>query len=196
DAGLQCPPCLLVVLQLLMSHLISVLLLSSKSFWQRLAELGEDVRLAQHEQFLVFDGDLGAAVFRAANLVAIPDVEPTAAAVPVDRAVADGDDLALLRLLFGRVGENDPTRGRLLLLDRLDDQPVPEGLQLHPYTSVCAVRSSNWSWHSLDESANRSTEGTIASRSVLSMLRASLAARRIKFRRLLAPRSTAGKQPA
>src|SRR6185295_9961516 len=85
--------------------------------------------------------DLSAAVFRVEDLVAIADVERATAAVLVDRAIADGDDPALLRLLFGRVGEDDSASGRLLLLDRLHDQPVPEGLQLHPYTSVCAVRS-------------------------------------------------------
>ena len=58
--------------------------------------------------------------------------ERPASAVLVDGAVANRDDLALLRLLFGRVGEDDAACGRLLLLDRLDDQPVPEGLQLHP----------------------------------------------------------------
>src|SRR5262249_48143809 len=100
------------------------------------ADLGEDVRLAEHEQLLVLDGDLGTAVFGIEDLVALAHIERAAAAVLVDRAVADGDDLALLRLLLGRIGEDDPARGRLLLIDRLDDQPVPEGLQLHPYTSV------------------------------------------------------------
>ena len=101
-----------------------------------LAELGEDVRLAQHEQVVALDGHLGAAVFGVEDLVPLRDVERAATAVLLDRAVADGDDLALLRLLFGRVGEDDAAGGRLLLLDRLDDQPVPEGLQLHPCTSV------------------------------------------------------------
>ena len=40
DAGLQRPPCLLVELQLLVSHLVSVLLGLSKSCWRGSAELG------------------------------------------------------------------------------------------------------------------------------------------------------------
>src|SRR3954451_6472481 len=101
-----------------------------------LAELRQPVRLPQDEQGVPLDGYRGAAVFGVEDLVALRDVERAAAAVLVDGAIADGDDLALLRLLFGRVGEDDAASGRRLLLDRLDDQPVPEGLQLHPCTSV------------------------------------------------------------
>ena len=100
-----------------MSHLFQFLL-GSKSCW-RLADLGEHVRLAQDEQVLAVDRDLGAAVLGVEDLVALGDVERAALAVLVDRAVADGEDLALLRLLLGGVGEDDAARGRLLLLDRL-----------------------------------------------------------------------------
>src|SRR6185312_6462136 len=101
-----------------------------------LAELRQHVRLTQDEQVVPLDGYLGASVFGVEDLVALRDVERAAAAVLVDGAIADGDDLPLLRLLLGGVGENDAASGRRLLLDRLDDQPVPEGLQLHPCTSV------------------------------------------------------------
>src|SRR3954466_4305172 len=99
--------------------MLSVLLGSSKSDWrsQVSADLGEDVRLAQHEQFVVLDGDLGAAVFGVQDLVALAHVERAAATVLIDRAVADCDDLALLRLLFRRVGENDSASGRLLFVN-------------------------------------------------------------------------------
>ena len=89
-------------------------------------------RLAQHQQIVAFDGRLGASVFGVEDLVALAYVERAAAAVLVDSAIADSNDLALLWLLFGRVGKDDATGGRLLLVDRLDDQPVPEGRQLHP----------------------------------------------------------------
>src|SRR3954453_8261911 len=115
--------------------MLSVLLGSSKSDWrsQVSADLGEDVRLAQHEQFLVLDGDLGAAVFGVEDLIALRYVQRDALlTVVVPSAIAYGDDLSLLRLLFRRVGEDDSACGRLLLINRLDDQPVPEGLQLHP----------------------------------------------------------------
>src|SRR6478609_2875974 len=102
-----------------MSHLISVLLGSKSWLAGGLAELGEDVRLAQHEQFVALDGDLGPAVFGVEDLVALAHVERAASAVLVDRAIADGDDLALLGLLLGRIGEDDAAGGRLLLIDWL-----------------------------------------------------------------------------
>ena len=45
-------------------------------------------------------------------------------AVLEDLAVADGDDLALDRLLLGRVGDDDPALGLLFFLDALDDDAV------------------------------------------------------------------------
>ena len=53
-------------------------------------------------------------------------------------AVADSEDLAALRLLLGGVGEDDAAGGRLLLLYRLDDQPIAQRLELHAETSVGA----------------------------------------------------------
>src|SRR4051795_9446103 len=95
-------------------------------------DLGEDVGLAEHEQILAVDLDLGAAVLRVQDLVALRDVERNALlAVVVVAAVADGDDLALLRLLLGGVGEDDAAGGRLFLLDRPHDEPVAQRLELH-----------------------------------------------------------------
>jgi hypothetical protein len=97
-------------------------------------DLGEDVRLAEHQQILAVERDLGAAVLAVEDLVALGDVERDALlAVLVEPALADGDDLALLRLLLGGVGEHDATRGGGLLLDRPHDQPIAQGLQLHVY---------------------------------------------------------------
>src|SRR3954470_17064257 len=118
-------------------------------------DLGEDVGLAEHEQILAVDLDLGAAVLGVEDLVALRDVERNALlALVVVTAVADGDDLALLRLFLGGVGEDDAAGGRLLLLDRPHDEPVAQGLELHVWmTSVesgCGCR-----WHSPMWSANR-----------------------------------------
>src|ERR687885_454905 len=83
--------------------------------WVELAgDLRQDVGLAQDE-----------------DLVALVDVERHALVVVTELAVADGQDLAALRLLLGRIGEDDAAGGRLLLLYRLDDQPIAEGLELH-----------------------------------------------------------------
>ena len=45
--------------------------------------------------------------------------------------VVDGEDFAALRLLLGRVGEDETGSGRLLLIDRSHDQSIAEGLELH-----------------------------------------------------------------
>src|SRR5947199_6018149 len=109
-----------------------------------LYDLGEDVGLAQHEQVLTVDLDLGAAVLRVEDLVALGDVERDALlALVVKAAVADGDDLALLRLFLRGVGEDDPAGGRLLLLDRPHDEPVAQGLELHVW-----MTSSGKGWKS------------------------------------------------
>src|SRR5436190_4832433 len=92
-----------------------------------LDDLREDVRFAEHEQVLTVDLDLGAAVLAVEDLVALRDVEWTALAV-LDRTVPDRDHLALLGLLLRGVGEHDAARRRLILLDRLNDQPIAKGL--------------------------------------------------------------------
>src|SRR5690242_14545349 len=125
----------------------------------RLADLRQHVRLAQDEQLVAVDGDLGASVLRVEDLVALAHVERAAAAVLVDGSVADSEHLALLRLLLGCIGEDDPACGRLLLLNRLNDQAVLKRLQLHRHTSwmgwvlLKLVESRGDCWHSRWESA-------------------------------------------
>src|SRR5215208_6510202 len=98
---------------------------SASGLW--LQDFREHVRLAQHEQLLAVDFDLGSAVLRVEDLVALGHVERAALAV-LDGTVADGDDLALLGLLLRGIGEDETASGRLLLLDRLNDQPIAKGL--------------------------------------------------------------------
>ncbi len=47
-----------------------------------------------------------------------------------DHVVSDGDDLPLLGLLLG-VRNNDTSRGGLLLLDTLDEDPILKQTNLH-----------------------------------------------------------------
>src|ERR1700727_2255357 len=91
-------------------------------------DAGEDIGLAQYEQILPVDLDLGPAVLAVEDLVTLLDLQRDALAVVVELAVADRDDLALLWLLLGSVGEHEATRGGLLLLDCLHDQPIAQGL--------------------------------------------------------------------
>src|ERR671929_1815992 len=119
-------------------------------------DLGEHVRLTQDQQVLAVDLDLGAAVLGVEDLVALRDVERGAlAGVLVDLAVADGKDLALLGLLLRGVREDDARGRRLLLLDRLDDQAIAEGLELHVVTSTEIVEPAETRWHSTGQSAKR-----------------------------------------
>src|SRR3954449_2090127 len=104
-------------------------------------DLGEHVALAQDEQLLAVDLDFGAAVLAVEDLVAFGDVERDALlAILVVAALANGDDLALLGLFLGGVGEDDAAGGRLLLLDCPHDQAIAQGLELHvQMTSVRGV---------------------------------------------------------
>src|ERR1700735_1140018 len=97
-----------------------------------LLNLGQHVRLAEDEELLAVHLDLGAAVLAIEDLVAFGD--STRRALPsvlIALAVAAGEDLALLGLLLGGIGQDDPTRSGLLLLDGPYDQAIAEGLELH-----------------------------------------------------------------
>src|SRR5262247_2507828 len=96
-----------------------------------LVENGEDVFLAHDEEFFVVDLDLGARVLPEQDLVTGLHVERHLLAVVVDLAGADGDDLALLRLLLGRVRDDDPAPLDLLFLQTLDQDPIVQRTNLH-----------------------------------------------------------------
>src|SRR5438874_3455833 len=91
-----------------------------------LGEHGQDFVLAQDEDVLAVEGDVGARVLSEEDLVSHLHVEGDLGAVVEDLAVAGGEHFALLRLLLGRVGDDDPSARGLLLLDAADDQAVME----------------------------------------------------------------------
>ncbi len=143
DAALERAPRLLVELQFFMSHVISpsfVMVtrrtrrraLSSCSTWRPwLRDLREHVRLAQDENFVGTDLDVGPAVLRVDDLVADGDFHRHDLALVVAGARADCEDAAALRLLLRGVGQNDPARRRLLFLEGLDDDAIAQWLQIH-----------------------------------------------------------------
>ncbi len=93
------------------------------------ADDGEDVARGEDEVLLAAVLDLGAAVLAVDDLVADLDVERDAlGAVVVEAAGADSEDLALLRLLLGRVRDDDAGGSGLLGLEGLDDNAVSSGL--------------------------------------------------------------------
>ena len=75
------------------------------------------------------------------SLTSVPDHLPNSTRSPaltsigislpalVAAAGADGDDLALLRLLLGGVGNDDAALGLLLGIDALDDHAVVQGTE-------------------------------------------------------------------
>ena len=90
---------------------------------------GENVTGGEDEVLLAAVLDLGAAVLAVDDLVADLDVERDAlVAVLVPAAGADGEDLALLRLLLRRVRNDEAGGGGLLRLEGLDDDAVFERL--------------------------------------------------------------------
>src|SRR3954463_10020449 len=96
------------------------------------ADLGEDVTAREDEQVLTVDGDLGAAVLRVEDHVADGHVDgDQLTGVLRATARARGDDLTLLGLLLGGVGDDEAAHGRLLGVAGADDDPVFERLQTH-----------------------------------------------------------------
>src|SRR5690242_10521204 len=90
----------------------------------------EDVLLADDEKLVLVDLELGPRVLRVEDLVADLDVDGFALAVVEDAARADGQDLALLRLLLGGVREDDAALGHLLTRRGLDHDPVAQRAKL------------------------------------------------------------------
>ena len=83
-----------------------------------------DVGLLHDEELLAVELDLGAGPLAEQDAVAGLDVERLNLAALVAGAGADGDDLALLRLFLGGVGNDDAALGPLLGLDAADDDAV------------------------------------------------------------------------
>src|SRR2546421_7438581 len=94
----------------------------------RADDLREHVRLAQDQDLVGAELDLGAAVLREDDLVALGDVHRDELALVVPAARADGEDATALRLLLGGVRKDDPADRGLLLLEDLDDQAVSQRL--------------------------------------------------------------------
>src|SRR6185436_19036269 len=91
-----------------------------------------------HDVFLAHDEELFALHFHGLpgvlaeqDLVAGLDVERDQLALVVFLALAHGDDLALIGLFGGGVGDDDAARGFALFLDALDDHTVMQRTDFH-----------------------------------------------------------------
>src|SRR4029434_3815143 len=79
------------------------------------SENAEEVLLLHDEVLFAVQGDLAAGIPREEHAITRLDVERGLLAVLGDLALSDGDDLALLRLLLGAVGDNDSATDTLSL---------------------------------------------------------------------------------
>src|SRR5919201_2363870 len=86
----------------------------------------EDVLLADNEELLVVDLELGACVLGVEDLLALLDVDLLALPVVEDPAGPDGEDRALLGLLLRGIRQDDPALRHFLTGRRLDDDTVAE----------------------------------------------------------------------
>ena len=87
--------------------------------------------LLHDQEILAVDAHLGAGPLAEQHAVAGLHVERLDLAVLVAGARADGDDLALLRLLLGGVRNDDAALRLLLRLDAADDDAVVQRTKLH-----------------------------------------------------------------
>src|SRR5262249_30237860 len=106
-----------------------------------LAEDAEDVVLTQERVGLTIELHFGAAVLGDEDDVALLDGEGDLLAVVIKLARAERDDLALLGLLFGGVGNDDPALFDFLFLERLHENAVAERLNC-----TCHVFLGSWFW--------------------------------------------------
>src|SRR5581483_3702082 len=98
-------------------------------------EHAENVALLHDEKFLALDLDLGAGPLAEQHAVAGLHVERLHLALLVEGAGTGGDDLALLRLLFGGIGNDDSALGPLVFLDAAYDDAVVQRTKFHLLTS-------------------------------------------------------------
>src|ERR1700755_3200544 len=90
----------------------------------RATDDAENLVLAHDEQLLAVDLDFGATVLAEEHSVSGLHVQRLTLAVLPVLAVADGDDLAFLRLLFSRVGDDDASAHLLALFDAFHNHAV------------------------------------------------------------------------
>src|SRR5256714_1048169 len=90
-----------------------------------------NVALFHDEVIDGIDFGLGARPFAEQDAIADANVDRDELAALVAAAGSNGDDLALLRLLLGGVGNNDATSGLRLGVDALDDNAVVKRSEFH-----------------------------------------------------------------
>src|SRR4029078_7957460 len=96
-----------------------------------LLQHAEDVVLAQNEVVDAVDLDLVARVLPEQDAIALLHLNRTHLSLVVELAVADGDDLALGRLLLRRVGDDDAALRLLLFADAAHENAILQRTDFH-----------------------------------------------------------------
>src|SRR6185437_15379622 len=125
--------------------------------WVRalLAEHAQDFFLAQDQQIFAIQLDLAARVLAEQDVVAFLHVERQHLAVFGHLALANGNDLALLRLFLGRIGDDDATAHGFLFFDPLDQQAVMKRPDLrHECSSDRLFAADGVTFSALDSTAS------------------------------------------
>ncbi len=108
-----------------------------------LANDGQDIVLPHNLVFLVVVLDLGPAVLGHENLVVLLHVKRNGLSIVVTLAGAECNNLSFLRLFLGLVGNDDSTLAHFLFVERLNQYPVSQWLDLHlAYYSLWFVNES------------------------------------------------------
>src|ERR1700704_2460241 len=94
-------------------------------------EHAENVALLHDQELLAVELDLGARPFAEQHPVAGLHVERLNVPFLIGCARAYGDDFALLRLLLGGIGNDDPAPGPVVLLNATHDNAIMQWTKLH-----------------------------------------------------------------
>ena len=91
----------------------------------------KNVALLHDQELLTIDLDFGAGPFAEQHPIAGLHIERLNLALLIAGTGSCGDDLALLRLFLGRIGNDDAALGALVLLDTAYDDAVVQRTKLH-----------------------------------------------------------------
>src|SRR6185295_9779253 len=119
-----------------------------------------DVALLHDQELCAIDLDLGARPLAEQDAVAFPEVQRDNLAILAASAGPYGNDLALLRLLGGGIGNDDAPGGLGFAVDAAQGHAIVEGTKFHFLGSNavnpargrgafgCVVAGSSGCWHS------------------------------------------------
>src|SRR5205814_10508666 len=102
-----------------------------------LFDLSQHLFLTHDEVLVAVNLDFLAGVLAEQDDVARLDVERRDLAVLFDFALASGDDLALLGLFLGGIGDDDPADFLFAFFEALNNDAVVQRSDVHALYSVC-----------------------------------------------------------